>query len=96
MEVLLAVETMSNSVADIIQQLCEEDYEDFIDCESTVKFLRLNNNLFDVQNYGIGKKNDDHFKHPLNSTNIGKFEELFHEYGEFTSKVIIDEYTFKK
>lgn len=54
MNVRLAVETFSNSVADTLEQLCEDNYEGFIGCEKTVKFLRLTNNVFDVMNYGEG------------------------------------------
>lgn len=92
MKVSLAVQTISNSVADTLEQMCEDQYEDFINCESTIKFLRLFNNVFDVMNYGNGKPNDDHFKRPLCESNIRKFQELFEEFEEFISHMEVEEY----
>lgn len=68
----------------------------FFGCESLVKFIRLHNNLFDVLNYGEGKKTDDHFKNALCETNIDKFINLFEEYKEFISNVTVDEVVGKK
>lgn len=96
MKVSLAAETISNSVADSLEQLCEDGYEEFIGCDTTVKFLRLNNNVFDVQNYGDGKPSDNHFKQSLCEASIGKFRELFHEYEEFISNLTVEEYKSQK
>lgn len=91
MVVKLAVQTLSNSVADTIEQLTEDKYDDFIGSESTVKFLRLHNNLFDFQNYGVGKKTDNHFKNFVSESNIDKFTALGNEYKNFVSNLTIDE-----
>lgn len=56
MNVRLAVQTFSNSTADALEQLCEDEYEGFIGCEKTVEFLRLVNNVFDTMNCGEKKK----------------------------------------
>lgn len=96
MKVSLAAQTMSHSVADTLEQLCEDQYEQFMGCESTVKFIRLVNNVFDVQNYGDGKPKDEHFKQPLCESNIRKFRELCQEFEEFMSHVEVDEYQKKK
>lgn len=96
MKVSLAVQTFSNSVADALEQLCEDQYEDFIGCEPTIKFIRLCNNVYDVMNCSHGKPGDDHFKIPLCEKNIGKLQELFHEFEEFVSHMTIDEYKSKK
>lgn len=96
MKVSLAAQTMSNSVADTLEQLCEDRYEDFIGCEPLVKFIRLVNNVYDVQNYGDGKPQDNHFKISLNESNIQKIRKLFQEFEEFISHVEVDEYQRKK
>lgn len=91
MVVRLAAETMSNSVADTIEQLADDKYDDFIGSVPTVKFLRLHNNVYDFQNYGVGKKSDDHFKNFLCETNLEKFVALSDEYKEFISNMTVDE-----
>lgn len=65
MNVRFAVETMSNSVADVIEQLCEDKYEGFVGSETTVELIRLSNNVFDVMNHGEGKKTNNLFKQPI-------------------------------
>lgn len=89
MTVRYAVETMSNSVADVLEQLCEDKYMDFVGCEATVKFIRLINNLFDVMNHGDGKKSDDRYKQPICETTITKFQELFEEFKSFVDEMSI-------
>lgn len=91
MVVKLAAQTISNSVADTIEQLAEDKYDDFIGSESTVEFLRLHNNVFDFQNYGAGKKTDEHFKNSVFESNVDKFIELAEIYKEFVSNMTIDE-----
>lgn len=90
MNVRLAVQTLSNSVADALEQLCEDGYEDFVACDKTVKFLRLSNNVFDVMNYGEGKTTDDQYKNPLCEANIGKIRKLFDEFEQFVSGITMD------
>lgn len=91
MVVKLAVQTMSNSVADSIEQCIDDKYDDFIGSEATVKFIRLHNNVFDFQNYGVGKKDDEHFKSLVCESNLDKFVALGNEYKEFISNMTIDE-----
>lgn len=95
MNVLLAVQTISNSVADAIEQLCEDRYEGFTKTESLVQFLRHYNNVYDIMNYGNDKPSDNNFKKPLCSENIQKFNEFFQEFKEFTSHMSVDEYKRK-
>lgn len=95
MNVLLAVQTISNSVADTIEQLCEDGYEGFTGAETLVKFLRIYNNAYDIMNYGNDKPSDDNFKKPLCAENIQKFRDFFQEFREFTSQISIDEYKRK-
>lgn len=90
MNVGLAVQTISNSTADALEQLREDGYEDFDGCEKMVKFLRLSNNVYDVMNYGEGKKTDDQYKIPLCELNIEKVRTLFSEFENFVSGVTMD------
>lgn len=53
MNVRMAVETISNSVADVLEQLGRDGYEEFEDCGSTVEFLRIFNDAFDIFNFAI-------------------------------------------
>lgn len=55
MKVSLAVEALSNSVADAIEQLREDGYEDFVGSEQTVEFMRYCNNVLDIMNHGEKK-----------------------------------------
>lgn len=91
MTVRLAVETFSNSVADAIEQLSKDNYEEFVECDSTVQFIRLGNNLFDVLNYGEGKKTDEHYKQPLCASTIEKICKLLEEFREFVKHITVDE-----
>lgn len=90
MKVYLAVETLSNSVADSIEQLSEDGYEDFIGSEKTVEFIRYANNIFDIMNYGEKKKTDDQFKQPLCAESIDKFRSFFEKYNQFVAEITIN------
>lgn len=96
MKVILAVQTLSNSVANSLEQLCEDGYPEFVGCESLVKFLRLVNNLFDSMNYGNGKPTNEHYKQPLCAANIEKFSRLFEEFEEFVEHITVAEYKRSK
>lgn len=99
MTVRYAVETMSNGVADILEQLCEDNYADFVGCESTIKFIRLVNNLFDIMNYGDGKKTNNQFKQPINESTMPEFLELFNQFKNFINELSViksDSKTSKK
>lgn len=50
MNVRLAVETLSNSVADSMEFLKDRGFEEFSDATATIKFVRTLNNIFDVMN----------------------------------------------
>lgn len=91
MVVRLAVETMSNSVADALEQLCEDNYTEFVGSEQTVQFIRLTNNSFDGLNYGEDKKTDQHYKQPLCESTIEKFRKIFEELSEFVKHITVEE-----
>lgn len=50
MHVRTAVETLSNSVADSMKFLQEQNFGNFANAAATIKFIRIFNSLFDVQN----------------------------------------------
>lgn len=63
MNVRIATETLSGSVADSLQLLLSSGVKEFQGCEETINFIRNFNDLFDVMN----SKNDDAtmFKKPI-------------------------------
>lgn len=87
MSVRLAVETFSNSVADTLEQLCEDGYEEFIGCEKTAEAIRKFNNIFDIMNYAKGKKTNNLFKQTLCETTINHFKPFFEEFREFLDQI---------
>lgn len=68
MKVSLAVQTLSESVADSMEFLMKNGYEEFADCSATITFIRYFNHIFDTLN---SKKLDDSsiFKSSLSSSN---------------------------
>lgn len=91
MNVRFAVETMSNSVADVIEQLCEDKYEGFVGSETTVELIRLSNNVFDVMNHGEDKKTNNLFKQPICESTFPAILDLFERFRKF-----VDEISFEK
>lgn len=83
MNVRLAVETISDSVADALEQLRKDGYEEFKDSETTVEFLRFFNNAFDILNFNDLKKPNEKYKQKLcagTATKIFEFAEKFKRY----------------
>lgn len=76
MNVSIAAQTLSSSVADALQYL-KQTYENFKDCGATITFIRVFDRLFDVQNtrnnFGKG------YKEPLSLQNRFKWEKIFKE-----------------
>ena len=68
MKVKLAAQVLSNSVADALQYLLEQNIPDFQGCEPTIKFIRTINSVFDILN----SRSLLHFglKRPLNDSNF--------------------------
>lgn len=64
MNVMLAAQTISKSVADAIEQLQKDGYEEFENAEATVEFLRNFNDIFDILNVA-DKDQIKGFKQPL-------------------------------
>lgn len=83
MNVKVAAETISKSVADTITQLRMDGYDEFKNSEATEKFLRLFNDAFDILNFAQNKESDGKFKQKLcedTADNIFNFANNFKEY----------------
>lgn len=97
MNVRLACETMSNSVADCIDQLCSDGYSEFQGSQTTTEFIRYCDSTFDVSNYkpnisGAG----NNFKRSLNPSTASEFFDFFMRAKIYFQSIEIDEtYTRK-
>lgn len=86
MNVSLAAQTLSKSVADSMEYLMQSGIKSFQDCEGTIKFIRTANSLFDVFN---SSKIDtaDQFKSPLNQNSIQSISGFLTETMEYLSSL---------
>lgn len=77
MNVKLAAETLSNSVADALEFL-QKDCDQFKDAAATAEYIRNINDAFDIMN---STKSDgaNGFKRPISRETIGEFTERFEE-----------------
>lgn len=83
MNVSLAAETISNSVANALKQLRKDGYEEFQNSETSEEFIRYFNNGFDILNFGENKKGDEKFKRKLcgdTANYIFEFADQFKQY----------------
>lgn len=83
MNVRLAAETISKSVADTLDQLRTDGYEEFENCAITTEFIRFFNNAFDILNFGENRKGDGRFKQKIcedTANPIFEFAESFKRY----------------
>lgn len=74
MNVKLAAETLSKSVADTIDQLHKDGYREFEDCEGTTEFLLYFNDAFDILNFAEKNKRVNKYKQPISAETA---EEIF-------------------
>lgn len=65
MNVRLAAQTISNSVADVLEQLQKDNYEEFKNAGATTEFLRNFNNIFDVMNCSESTHPATEYKQPI-------------------------------
>lgn len=97
MNVRIACETLSESVADCIDLLRNDGYNEFQNSEETSEYIRHNNNSFDIMNYkpsmnGAGQK----FKKPLDPSTANEMFNYFKEARKYFQSIEIDEtYTRK-
>lgn len=82
MNVRLAAETISQSVANALEQLHRDGYPDFENATATVEFIKTFDNVFNVMNFAE-KNRRDGFKQPIcdeTAEQIFSFGEKFKEY----------------
>lgn len=83
MNVKLACETISNSVANTIRLLRKDGYDEFQQSDATEKFIQFFNDAFDILNFGGHQKSDGKFKQILcehTAENIFNFADRFKEF----------------
>lgn len=66
MNVKLAAQTISRSVANALEQLNIDGYEEFENSQATVEFLQNGNDIFDVLNFAEKDEPNNFMKQPLN------------------------------
>lgn len=71
MNVRLAAETISRSVADTLEQLKSDNYEEYEGADKTVEFLRNFNDIFDLLNFAENDPTDDKYKQPISEETAG-------------------------
>lgn len=91
MSVRLAGETLSNSVADLMEFLSNES-EDFKDAKGTIKFIRMVNNCFDVMN-STTLNASTKFKMPLSMSNHIEAFDLFKEAMPYLKSIRVESET---
>lgn len=69
MNVRIACETMSNSVANAIDQLRQDGYTEFQDSQASTEFIRYINNIFDISNSKPTDFDKVAFKKPISASN---------------------------
>lgn len=70
MNVRLAVETLSNSVANSMQYLQSQGYKEFVESSATIEFIRFVNDVFDVMNTSeTSELSGNIFKNPISPAN---------------------------
>lgn len=84
MNVKIAAETISKSVADALEQLREDGYEEFKDCKATTDFLYFFNDGYDILNFADKNTRINKYKQPICAETMG---EIF-SFGERLQKYI--------
>lgn len=95
MNVRMAVETLSNSVADSMEFLMERGFEEFSDATATIEFVRIMNNTFDVMN-SRRMTNANTFKSAINPQNQKFIFEYFDKAAEYLKTIEFMSTTTKK
>jgi len=89
MNVRLAVQTISSSIADAIEYLKCQNYSRFIGSEVTIEFLRIFDRLFDMMN--ARNCQGKHFKSPMSPHNLLHFKEVFLSFREYIQSLKIND-----
>lgn len=86
MNVRVACETLSNSVANSMKCLREKGHEQFPDSSATEKFIRFINDCFDIMNTKA-IKSENKFKNAINSKNKIEIFTFFEEITKYLKKI---------
>lgn len=100
MNVGIATQTLSNSVANGLQQAHDDGIMGFEGYEATAEYIRLNNNLFDIMN--VKKQNDVNannskeiysgkYKKPLSPSTKEEYFEYFKYAKEYFKELVLQE-----
>lgn len=94
MNVKLAAQTLSNSVANSLEYLMKQGVKSFINCAGTIRFCRMMNDLFDVFNTGhkdtLDNNNQNVYKVPLSMNTVERVLPLLNDAEEYIKSLKID------
>lgn len=92
MNVCLAVQTLSQSVANSMAFLKERNHPDFADAGPTIEFIEIMNKLFDIFNTrgSANRANHEIFKQPLSQSNNRVVFDFFEEATNYLRSLFID------
>lgn len=77
MNVRLAVQTLSNSVANALEQLHKDGIAEMEGYEAVAEYIRINNNIFDISNSKEKNSNSTGFKRPICPATKDEYFEYF-------------------
>lgn len=95
MNVRIAAQTFSNSVASSMKFLMQSNEPSFIAAAETIKFFEIMNRLFDIFNTKDAKKKDL-FKQPINANNKRIIFDFMESTIRYFQELMIDEKVFRK
>lgn len=87
MNVKLAAQTISKRVADTLERLRKDGYEEFEESEATEIFLRFFNDGFDILNFGENRKSDNQYKQKLCKDTANKIFDFAKSFKEFITQL---------
>lgn len=87
MNVKLAAETISKSVADTIDQLRIDGYEEYRNSKTTTEFIRFFNDAFDILNVRKHKPKDGHYQQRLCEDTANQMFEFADKFKTYISEL---------
>lgn len=88
MNVRMAVETLSLSVANALEFLRDMGYEEFQGCDATIEYIKYMNNIFDVLN--SRNSNGKNFKRPVSKDTKDEYFSYFDKAIDYISHLKIE------
>lgn len=86
MNVRVAAQTLSDSVANSMECLMNEGYEEFLESTSTIKYVRHINNCFDIMN-STSTKTYSKFKNAISPENKTEVFSFFVDLAEYLKRI---------